>query len=66
MQVVNAEELTQMEELDVPFIGCNLGVGLSLALPGFRSGVAAGLLGRMGHGRSSMVGATSIEEAIKV
>lgn len=66
LQVVNAEELAEMETLGAPFLGCNLGVGLALAIPGIRSDVAAGLLGKMAFGSCSMVGVTSLDEARKV
>lgn len=55
-----------MEAMGVPFFGCNLGVGLALAIPGLRIDVARGLLGDMAHGNSSIVGVTSLQEAVKV
>ena len=59
------EEKEAIEKLGVPFFGMNLGVGLSLPIPGFRSSVAAGLLGSLPFGASSMVGVTSMDEALK-
>ena len=55
-----------MEKLGVPMFGCNLGVGLSLALPGFRADIAKGILAKLPFGASSVVGAKSLEEAVKV
>ena len=46
----------------MPFYGINLNVGVSLAIPGFRSDLADGLLGRMPFGVATIVGIQSIEE----
>ncbi len=55
LQVVNMEEKDVVEKLGVPFFGMNLGVGLSLPIPGFRSSVAAGLLDSLPFEASSLV-----------
>ena len=65
-QVVNLEELQGMDKLGVPFFGMNLGVALSVNIPGFRTEVAAGLLRNLSHGASSMMGAMSMEEVKQV
>jgi len=65
LQVVNVGEKEAVEKLGVPFFGMNLGVGLSLPIPGFRSSVAAGLLDSLPFGACSMVGVTTMDEALK-
>lgn len=45
------------------FYGINLGVGLSVAIPGFASQIAHGMLGNMPFGTVSMVGVRSLDEA---
>ena len=46
-QVVNKVEVEAMGNVGVPFFGINLAVGLSLALPGFKSDITKGLLGAL-------------------
>ena len=46
-QVVNKMEVEAMASVGVPFFGINLAVGLSLALPGFKSDITKGLLGAL-------------------
>ncbi|EIE22654.1 hypothetical protein COCSUDRAFT_47639 [Coccomyxa subellipsoidea C-169] len=65
VEVVNKMEVEAMASVGVPFFGINLAVGLSLALPGFKSDITKGLLGALPQGASSLVGVTSIEEAVK-
>lgn len=65
IQVVNLEELKGMEKLGVPFFGMNLGVALSVGIPGFRTEVATGLLNNLPAGTSSVMGAASMEEIKK-
>ncbi len=65
-QVVNLEELKGMETLGVPFFGMNLGVALSVGIPGFRTEVATGLINNLPQGASSMMGATSMQEIKQV
>ncbi|CAL8470646.1 g10188 [Coccomyxa elongata] len=65
VEVVNKLEVEAMGNVGVPFFGINLAVGLSLALPGFTTDMTKGLLGALPQGASSVVGVTSIEEAVK-
>lgn len=63
LQVVNRTELTRLGDASVPFFGINLSVGLSLALPGFQSDMATGLLNNMPFGAITLVGAKSAADA---
>jgi indole-3-glycerol phosphate synthase len=47
------------------FYGVNLGVGISVALPGFASDLAHGLLGDMPFGAITLVGCRSTDDARK-
>ncbi len=49
----------------MPFFGINLSVGLSLALPGFQTDMAKGLLNNMPFGAITLVGAKSSADAQK-
>ena len=60
-----AQELDGLGKLGVVFFGINLGVGISVALPGFASDLAHGLLGEMPFGAITLVGAKSLEDARK-
>ena len=64
--MVNLEELKGMETLGVPFFGMNLGVAISVGIPGFRTEVATGLINNLPQGASSMMGATSMQEIKQV
>ncbi len=44
MQVVNKTEVEAMDAGGVPFYAINLAVGISLAIPGFQTDIAKGLL----------------------
>lgn len=46
-QVVNKMEVEAMANVGVPFFGINLAVGLSLALPGFKTDITIGILGAL-------------------
>lgn len=63
--MVNKTELTRLGDAGVPFFGINLSVGLSLALPGFQTDMAKGLLNNMPFGAITMVGAKSPADARK-
>ncbi len=65
LQVVNRTELTRLGDVGVPFFGINLSVGLSLALPGFQTDMAKGLLNNMPFGAITLVGAKSASDAIQ-
>lgn len=65
MQVVNKAEVVEMGDLGVRHFGINLSVGLSLALPGFQSDMAKGLLNNMPFGATTVVGAKSVKDAIQ-
>ncbi|KAA6420405.1 MAG: Indole-3-glycerol phosphate synthase, partial [Trebouxia sp. A1-2] len=65
VEVVNKTELTRLGDAGVPFFGINLSVGLSLALPGFQTDMAKGLLNNMPFGAITMVGAKSPADARK-
>ncbi len=65
LQVVNKTELTRLGDAGVPFFGINLSVGLSLALPGFQTDMAKGLLNNMPFGTITLVGAKSPADARK-
>ena len=54
-----------MGKLGVPFYGINLSVGLSVAIPGFASDMAHGLLGEMPFNTISIVGVKDLEQARK-
>lgn len=49
----------------VVFFGINLGVGLSLAVPGFAADMAHGLLGELPQGALSVVGVRDVDGARK-
>lgn len=51
--------------MGVVFYGVNIGVGISVSLPGFASDLAHGLLGEMPFGAISLVGAKGLEDARK-
>lgn len=61
-QIVNADEVKVLDQMQVPFYGINVNVGVSLALPGFRSDIASGLLDKLPYGVASLVGIRSIDE----
>lgn len=63
VEVVNKTELTRLGDAGVPFFGINLSVGLSLALPGFQTDMAKGLLNNMPFGAITLVGAKSCADA---
>ncbi len=65
LQVVNKTEVTRLGDAGVPFFGINLSVGLSLALPGFQTDMAKGLLNSMPFGAITLVGAKSCADARK-
>ena len=44
MQVVNKTEVEAMDAGGIPFYAINLAVGISLAIPGFQTDIAKGLL----------------------
>lgn len=54
-----------MAKTGVVFYGINLSVGLSVAIPGFASDMAHGLLGELPFGTISIVGVKDIEQARK-
>lgn len=64
-QVVNKTEVTRLGDIGVPFFGINLSVGLSLALPGFQTDMAKGLLNNMPQGVITLVGAKSPSDAVQ-
>lgn len=64
-QVVNKTEVTRLGDVGVPFFGINLSVGLSLALPGFQTDMAKGLLNNMPQGVITLVGAKSPSDAVQ-
>jgi indole-3-glycerol phosphate synthase len=47
----------------VVFFGINLGVGISVTIPGFASDVAHGVLGELPFGSVSLVGVKGLEDA---
>jgi hypothetical protein len=51
--------------MGVVFFGINLGVGISVSLPGFASDLAHGLLGEMPFGAITLVGCKGLEDAKK-
>lgn len=59
------QELDGLSRMGVVFYGINLGVGISVALPGFASDLAHGLLGEMPFGAITLVGAKGLEDARK-
>ena len=65
LQVVNRTELSRLGDAGVPFFGINLSVGLSLALPGFQTDMAKGLLNNMPFGAITLVGAKSHADAVQ-
>ena len=58
-----SQELEGLARMGVVFYGINLGVGISIALPGFASDLAHGLLGEMPFGAISLVGCKRLEDA---
>lgn len=64
-QVVNKTEVNRLGDVGVPFFGINLSVGLSLALPGFQTDMAKGLLNNMPQGVITLVGAKSPSDAVQ-
>ena len=64
-QVVNKTEVNRLGDIGVPFFGINLSVGLSLALPGFQTDMAKGLLNNMPQGVITLVGAKSSADAVQ-
>lgn len=65
VEVVNAREMEGLSKAGVVFYGINLSVGLSVAIPGFASDMAHGLLGEMPFGMISIVGVKDLEGARK-
>lgn len=65
LEVVNKTEVTRLGDIGVPFFGINLSVGLSLALPGFQTDMAKGLLNNMPQGVITLVGAKSPSDAVQ-
>ena len=63
--MVNRTELSRLGDVGVPFFGINLSVGLSLALPGFQTDMAKGLLNNMPFGAVTLVGAKSPSDAVQ-
>ena len=63
--MVNKTEVTRLGDVGVPFFGINLSVGLSLALPGFQTDMAKGLLNSMPFGAITIVGAKSASDAVQ-
>jgi indole-3-glycerol phosphate synthase len=65
VEVVNLQEVELMARSGVVFYGINLGVGLSIAVPGFASQMAHGLLGQLPFGAISLVGVRTFDEATR-
>lgn len=65
LEVVNKTEVTRLGDIGVPFFGINLSVGLSLALPGFQTDMAKGLLNNMPPGVITLVGAKTPSDAVQ-
>lgn len=67
VEVVNLREVEGMQRTPTGpvFFAINVGVGLSIAVPGFASDVAHGLLGELPFGTFSLVGVKGVEEARK-
>ncbi|KAK9826081.1 hypothetical protein WJX81_000287 [Elliptochloris bilobata] len=64
VEVVNLQEARAMEAATVNFFAVNVAVGIALArVPGFSAKVAAGILGDLPFGASSLVGVRSEAEA---
>jgi indole-3-glycerol phosphate synthase len=59
------QEMDGLSHAGVVFYGINLSVGLSVAIPGFASDMAHGLLGEMPFGTISIVGVKDLEQARK-
>lgn len=51
-QVVNKMEVEAMGAVGVPFFAMSIAVGVSLALPGFKSDMTKGMLGALPQARS--------------
>ncbi|KAI8464154.1 MAG: hypothetical protein J3K34DRAFT_441386 [Monoraphidium minutum] len=65
VEIVNSRELEGLGRMGVVFYGINIGVGISVMLPGFASDLAHGLLGEMPFGAISLVGAKGMDDARK-
>jgi indole-3-glycerol phosphate synthase len=65
VEVVNAREVEGLSRVGVTFYGINLSVGLSVAVPGFATDMAHGLLGELPFGAISIVGVKDLEQARK-
>lgn len=63
VEVVNSREVQALGKMGVVFYAINVSVGLSVAMPGFATKIAHGLLGELPFGAISMVGVRSLEEA---
>lgn len=63
VEVVNAREIEGLSRTGVVFYGINLSVGLSVAVPGFATDMAHGLLGEMPFGTISIVGVKDVDQA---
>lgn len=61
----HVQELEGLGRMGVVFYGVNIGVGISIALPGFASDLAHGLLGDMPFGALTLVGCKSVDDARK-
>lgn len=59
------QEVEGLSKMQVVFYGINIGVGISIAIPGFANDMADGILGELPFGAVSLVGARSVEEARK-
>jgi indole-3-glycerol phosphate synthase len=59
------QEVDGLGRSGVVFYGINLSVGLSVAIPGFASDMAHGLLGELPFGTISLVGVKDVEGARK-
>ncbi|MEW5300700.1 MAG: hypothetical protein WDW36_003611 [Sanguina aurantia] len=63
VEVINTREVEMLDRAGVAFFAINISVGISVAIPGFASDLAHGLLGQLPFGCISIVGVTSIEGA---
>lgn len=63
VEVVNLREVEELYKMGVTLFGINLGVGLSISMPGMASKMAHGMLGSMPFGTLSLVGVRTAEEA---
>jgi indole-3-glycerol phosphate synthase len=62
---MRAQEVEGLGRAGVVFFGINLSVGLSVAVPGFATDMAHGLLGELPFGTISIVGVKDVEQARK-